>query len=196
MRIYPDTDLPNLEVTWEPDCRDSAADVRVVLYRWGTQDVLGEMSAPCTDGEMHVVDIAREHYRVNGYLLDISGGVLDARQGSEVDMRNGLDARLPPMTFSFSNLKIAWSFADGASCESVHAGGVIVQRLNGTDFTDEQFALCEDSPLFTYTGGGPARLRMQALGDYGPVATSEVTPELVFTYTERTDAGTVTLVPN
>lgn len=197
MRIYPDEELPNLSVEWEISrCAEAMGDVRIQLLRWDTSELVAETSAPCESQEVSFEDIAREHYRYDGYLLDASGEIYSAQKGNEVDMRDGLSSRGYVYFNGFANLVIGWSFDEGESCASLGIDAVEVEVMpaGSTDFFPTGFAVCGGSPSWTSVPAGTARFRVRGIGyDTGTIASSEVTPELVITDSERTDAGTLRL---
>ncbi|HVK82561.1 MAG TPA: hypothetical protein VM513_00570 [Kofleriaceae bacterium] len=195
MKIYSDEELPSLEVTWDTACPADAGDVRIVLYTWGTHEVAAEMKAPCAAGQVLFVDVPREQFRVDGYLLDRAGEVLGANQGWEADLRNGLSERLLSMYFQIANVKIAWEFEEGVSCASLGvsylSSEIRVRESSTFDHWNPTF--CESNPWWAYFPTSTSQIRLRAVGEAGTVAVSEPTPELVLTETARTDAGTLLL---
>jgi hypothetical protein len=195
MKIYPDEELPDVEVEWDPVCPAEAGDVRIVLYTWGTREVAAELTAPCGAGQVVFEDVAREQFRVDGYLLDRTGEVIGANQGWEADLRDGLSERLSSMYFELANVKIAWELEEGVSCASL---GVIyisseLRVLESANFDQWNPTFCNSTPWWAHFPTYTSQIRLRAVGKAGTVAISDPTPELMLSETEITDAGTLLL---
>src|ERR1051325_8713627 len=71
MRIYPDPDLPDVEVSWtKDDCAPGTGDVVVSLVGVDTPSYRSDVTVACNTLKTTYNDVARERYRVEGQLLD------------------------------------------------------------------------------------------------------------------------------
>ena len=123
MRIYPDPELPDIELEWPADFSCSEDDGERVMVSLSTIDPVAEIdtaTVPCRDGSVRFEDVARVSYRLESRLEDTTGTVLGSYD-EVVDLRDGLSERV----FAFfgrmpdSNFRVAWTFDMGASCESL-----------------------------------------------------------------------------
>ncbi|NVB78478.1 MAG: hypothetical protein HOV81_08810 [Kofleriaceae bacterium] len=127
MRIYPDPELPDIELEWGSDvCREGTGDVRVELTGIDDPDTILGTTVPCTDSVAIFPDVARERYRATGMLLDTTGADY-AGWYDELDLRNGIGVRRG-MYFGSGNVRVGFTFEMGESCASLGTP-VIVGRF-------------------------------------------------------------------
>ena len=196
MRIYPDPDLPDVEVSWtKDDCAPGTGDVVVSLVGVDTPSYRSDVTVACNTLKTTYNDVARERYRVEGQLLDTMGGTYSDAEGFEVDLRNGFNASASLYFGGFENFRIAWTFDMGASCDSLGADSVLVE-FNQDDM---QFGYTSDC-LAGHLGGNapPGTVTVEAKAftrDYQLVAASPVSPPITIPPTGRIDLGTLVLSP-
>jgi hypothetical protein len=91
MKIYPDPELPDIDVEWsEPDCDDGAVDVALSLIGVDDPALRQEQTIPCADLNATFADVSRQRHRIEARLLDGQGAELNMAE-YEVDLRDGLD---------------------------------------------------------------------------------------------------------
>jgi hypothetical protein len=200
MRIYPDPELPDVQVEWITDfqCLDDTDRVVVSLSTVDPAAEVGTVAVPCRDAGVRFDDVARVRYHLAAKLEDASGAVLGA-QDDELDLRDGLSERVyayfgrPPE----NNFRVAWTFDMGASCEALSATLVLLRASlagGGPEFYFD--APCE-APVFlnaiplegTYT------LTARAITTEDVVATAPESAPFAITRGTVTDLGTLTLSP-
>lgn len=191
MRIYPDPELPDVEVEWiSQDCRAGDEIVALTLDSKDSTDHR-ELSVACTELTATFADVKRERYVVTGELRTPEGALITPAE-YEVDLRNGFDESAFLYFGGFDNFRVSWTFDAGATCDSLHVAYIDV-RLS------DQFGLGMPCDFGSGTGNAPdgdftVTLRAFEFGRDAPVAESE--PKLVtFDSASFTDIGTFTLVP-
>jgi hypothetical protein len=193
MKIYPDTELPDVEVQWEDfDCVDGTGDVRIELLAFETSEVVAETTVACTALAVTFEDVARERYRVEGSLLDTDGSVY-SRNRSPVDLRDGISERVPLYFGAFSNFRIGWTFETG-TCATSGARVIVIDFAYMESPTFETFFEegCLFSPYFGFLPEGSHRVRLRARANLETLAVSP-TLDVVIVANEVTDVGTVVL---
>jgi hypothetical protein len=187
MRIYPDLELPDLEVSWYiEDC----ADTELALALIGVDaDRRYEARADACDMEgLALVDLARERYRLEGTVIE-SDGTLSGSALADVDLRAGNDDR----AFLFLGagyLNIGWRFEMGATCGSLGADVVAIELAQDTSYD----VPCSFGSITLSPGPGTYTIRLRALAGGTPVAASDALPGVVVRR-GFVDLGTITLVP-
>lgn len=195
MVIYPDPELPDVVARWyEEDCRPGLGNVAIALVDFDTESRV-EVTVPCTDLTASFVDVARERYRVEAFLQD-TGGDAFSRSDAEADLRDGFDERVDLYFGAFSNFRVAWAFAMGATCESLGAEAMSI-RFSNPDMTPafQTYAACAQTPFFGQYPDGTYTLRLEAMAGTTPVATSPESEEFEIADPELTNLGVVTLSP-
>ena len=146
MRIYPDPELPDVKVTWfEDDCQPGTGDISITLIGMDS-DVRIPLTAPCSDLEATLVDVARERYRFEA-LLEGDDGEVFSRYDSLIDLRDGIDERVDMYFGGFSNFRVAWTFEGGATCESLGAEGIsLTFTYPDRSPAFQSFVYCELTP--------------------------------------------------
>lgn len=200
MRIYPDPELPDVEVEWfaEGDC--SADDDRVVVWLSTINPTaeVARVTVPCGDAGVRFDDVARLRYRLAAKLEDTAGVVLGGHD-VDLDLRDGLSEHV----FAFfgrapeSNFRVAWTFDMGASCEALSATSVVLRAsMPGGEPFSFFDAPC-DAPVFL--GGiprdGTYTLTARAIANDAFVAASPESAPFAVTRGAITDLGTLTLSP-
>jgi hypothetical protein len=194
MKIYPDPELPDIEVSWQiEDCNADAGDVVVSLIAVD-DNTRADVTVPCVDAAVAFRDVARVRYRIEALLYDKQGEVYSNAQ-SEADLRDGLSERIGLYFGGFSNFRVAWVFDMGETCASVGATSVLVQFNEAGSLVFAPRAPCEQSPFFTFAPDGTYSLVLRADGPTGAVAVSEETAEFDIQSPDVINLGTLTLVP-
>ncbi len=191
MRIYPDPELPDLEVTWfDGDCQASPGDVVVTLIGLD-DDTREERTVACTDGATTFEDVARQRYRVEGALLDENGGTfIDSDQ--DVDLRNGLDATVYLFFGGGATFRVAWTFDMGATCQSLGAELMEIQFLPAALTS---YVACNDGVYFGFPGSGMFTVVLRAIDADAVVAMSPESAPFTVMPPFFTDIGSLTLTP-
>jgi len=137
MKIYPDPELPDVEVNWyDGDCVDGTGDVEVEMIGVDDASERYTTTVVCRVAKTTFVNVSRQRFHVTGKLHDDAGGVFSAAE-ADVDLRNGYDESAY-MFFggSFSNYRVGWTFDMGATCESIGADAVeVLFSINGQVFS-------------------------------------------------------------
>ncbi len=196
MRIYPDPELPDVEVEWfDSDCRDAGGEVEVSLIGIDDTSFRADQTVPCLDVHAAFADIARERYRLEATLHTPSGDMVSS-QPEELDLRNGLDKRLSLFFGDLENVHVAWTFDMGATCQSLAADLVIVE------FSSAMFpqpfnlgASCDYAQLSGFIPDGIYTAVARALSDMTTVAESPRSPEIMISFRSFADVGTLVLSP-
>lgn len=193
MKIYPDNELPDVEVRWEElDCREGTGDVRIELLAYEAPDVVAETTVSCTALGVTFEDVVRERFRVEGFLLDTEGAVY-SRNRSAVDLRDGISERVPMYFGGFSNFRVGWTF-DTGTCET-HGARVVVMDFAYMDSPTFQTLFeegCLFSPYFAFLPEGSHRMRLRARANLQTIAVSP-TLDVTTVADEVTDVGTLVL---
>lgn len=196
MKIYPDPELPDVDVQWDGECQSDTTTVHVALLDWESEAVLHEQSTACEDRELTFEDVARERFRVKGTIFEGDAEVDHAL--FDVDLRDGLGETVHLYFGGFNSFSASWVFADGASCDSVGARwGVLDLQFEGNpDAFPVTSGPCENGILTTIVSPGRVRVRIRAeTNDGRTVATSPLSELIVIPPGGITDAGTFTLTP-
>jgi hypothetical protein len=195
MKIYPDPELPDIEVEWyDGDCRDGTGDVKLTLSGLDDTTLREEVTVACSSVKATFTDVPRERYRLEGALLDASGEEFN-RSETELDLRNGIDEHTSLYFGGFSNYRVAWTFDMGATCESL-----------GVDAVQIEFAVddlpvyggswpCRLSPSFGNAPDGIYSVTALALSGMTTVAVSPALPDVAIDFESFVNLGTFVLTP-
>lgn len=190
MRIYPDPELPDVDVEWlAEDCR--AGDEMVYLALDGLDSMTHvERTVACTAVKATFEDVKRERFHIRGELRDATGATITENE-YEVDLRHGLDQTAYLYFGAFDTFRVAWIFDMGATCAAVGARDV---ELSFSDQFGYQYP-CEFGRLSGSAPDGDFTITLRAKDADGmPVA--ESTPvDVTLDSTKLTDLGTLTLYP-
>lgn len=195
MKIYPDPELPDLEVSWsEIDCREGTGDVVVAVA--GVDDPTDVLDArvPCTDAQVELPDVARERFHVTGTLLDAAGAPFAVWE-SDADLRDGISERVSLFLGGGSNVRVGWVFDMGASCESL--GVFTVGALFRSPDAPGPFtmsSLCSSGAVFASLPGGMFTVELRARTVEGIVAASQPM-DFEVASSGLTNVGPLTLSP-
>ncbi len=194
MRIYPDPELPDVEVEWgDQDCRGTTGSVALTLTGVDSPST-ATITVPCTDLTATFADVARERFHVAGSLLGLDGTVFSMNE-SDVDLRNGFNETVGLYFDGFSNFRAAWTFDGGATCTSLGATSVgIFLSLPGEPDVDAYELPCT---LGRFSGSVPTNTytaQLRAFSGETIVAVSQDTASFDVTFDGLTDLGVVTLV--
>jgi hypothetical protein len=196
MKIYPDPELPDIEVEWyDGDCSEDGGNVLLVLNGVDDATVHEEVTAACSSIKTTLVDVPRQRYKLQGSLLDAQG-VEYNRSETEIDLRNGIDEHAYLYFGGFSNFRVEWTFDMGASCESVNAAYVQVEfAMDGQTFFGSS-GPCYATPMFGNGPDGTYSVSLVAATDEGTtVAISPELPDVTLSFDTVTDLGTLLLTP-
>lgn len=189
MRIYPDPELPDLEVSWFAEECDNGEQVTFTLT--GVDDNSSSVvTAPCPSLQVAFKDVARQQYLIDGTLSDAAGDVL-SRSIAEADLRDGVDERVELYFNTGLPFQVAWEFDMGASCSSLAADTVVVELLPSTQLA----TICEAGALFGFERNGTYTMRVRAVSGPDTVAISPESAPFTLQALMTTDLGTVTLSP-
>lgn len=181
MRIYPDPELPDIQLDWSiEDCREGTGDVRVTLTGIDDPDTVLEATVPCTDTLAVFPDVARERYLLNGTLLDMTGAEY-AGWYDELDLRNGIDARTYLYFGGGGNVRVGFTFEPGESCDSLGIR-VVTGRFTPQRPPFESWELpvaCQAHAVFATLPEEAFTVRLVAFDTTGTIAAAPESP--VFT---------------
>jgi hypothetical protein len=196
MRIYPDSELPDLTVSWDAaSCRANIGDVAIIATGVDQPADL-EARVPCADGMVVFRNVARVRYTIDGMVYTVDG-VVFTMASSEADLRNGFDHESSLYFDLFDNVRVAWTFAAGASCASL--GADVAQISFSTAVGDEAFAYstsCESTPFFGTVSSGDYSIVVSAMSGGSTLASSPPSASMAVFDDGFTDFGSVELVPN
>lgn len=194
MKIYPDPELPDIEVEWyTEDCGPDTPQVALTLV--GVDDgTVEQQVVACDPLKITLKNVERKRYRVDGSLLLSDGSVVTTSSG-EADLRNGINESVFLYFDSAPSFRVAWAFADGASCASLEAD---TMQIDFSDPMTGMYSFATSCISGAYVGdpyGGAFTVQLRAVSRGKTVAVSQMTPELQITPPDLTDAGTLTLAP-
>ena len=191
MRIYPDSELPDLKVTWDDfDCTDSVTDIGVVVTGVDTPATVLMQTVPCTDLEVKFVDVARERFHVEGAEYD-AGGTKSRDAEVDADLRAGFNKSASLFFQPFENYTVEWTFTNGDSCASLGATDVAIY-FSQTGFPPDsaaQSAPCTAMFITNILGAGTYTARLRANDSNGLVAASPETALFELVEKGFTDIG-------
>lgn len=197
MKIYPDPELPDVEVGWsEQDCREGTRDVRVTLTGIDNEASTTITTVACADLKVTFADLPRERFRVDGALLDLAGNPLITSEGGEVDLRNGFNQDTGLYFDGFANFRVAWTFASG-SCESLGAFTVGMGLfIDGEEVPNIYQAPCEFPDFSAQIAPGTYTAQLAAFTQSDEaVALTPVTAPFSVTENGFTNIGTLVFTP-
>lgn len=191
MRIYPDPELPDIELSWfDDDCREGTSDIAVTLSGVDEPSQL-DATVPCSDLRVTFKDVARQQYRLEAALLNDDGTIF-SRFRDQIDLRDGSDKRVPLYLGGGAYFRVAWTFDMDATCASLGANGIAI------DLVPSDFPLmtrCDATPFLGLIGSGTFSVRLRALANWTTVAVSPQLDDVVVAPPAFTDLGTLTLSP-
>ncbi len=196
MRIYPDSELPDVEVEWfETDCREGTEDVALSLIGVDDPAFREDLVVPCGDTKAVFVDVARERYGIEGTLRNAAGEMLVTDQ-RELDLRTGLDERVELYFGGFSNARVGWTFDMEANCASL-AVNTIVLEFSSNGFPEPLITqtFCGGLQYFASLPDGVFTVAARAVSNMTTVAVSPPSPEVTVTFDGFSDFGTLVLSP-
>ena len=203
MRIYPDPELPDVIVKWEPELACEEDDERVVVSLSSIEPAteVGTATVPCRDSSVRFEDVERISYRVLAKLEDQAGVVLGGDE-REIDLRDGLSEQIDAFfgRTPGSNLRVDWGFDMGASCQSLGASRVVARTDEfGTDplffFFDAPCAIGTLMGAIEREGTYTVRAWAIAGENADVVAASPASAPFAVTRGATSEPGTLTLSP-
>jgi hypothetical protein len=191
MRIYPDPELPDVEVSWyDGDCDEDTGDVVVALVGVDSPSRV-EMTSGCTGPDVVFEDVKRERYRVEATMLH-PDGTLYLESAWDADLRDGIDEKVDLYFNRYASFHVAWTFDMGASCASLGADAIALHLLPDGD---QIYADCRDTPYIGYTSLGKYTMQLRAVAGPQTVAISPESAPFMLTPFAPTEIGTLTLSP-
>jgi len=178
MKIYPDPELPDVEVSWFAiDCGFGPSTITIELNGIDTPSTHLAQTAPCaldTEASLAYPDLARERYSIAGSVLDTNNQpVSRAESYEDIDLRNGNDITTSLFFDTLNDISVSWTFADEtATCESLAVETVQVRFTpqGKPGFTVER--PCSLGAYFGGTAAGVYTVSARALSSGTTIATS------------------------
>jgi hypothetical protein len=194
MKIYPSSELPDLDVEWyAEDCESETSEIAIGLVNLHDGST-SETLHTCADSRATIEDVDRVRYRVDGTLLASDGSVI-VTASEEADLRNGIDTEVYLYFPRDVYLRVLWVFEAGSSCESLDVDTIEL------DFLDPQYGMftettsCASGVYAGYPFGTDLTVMLRAVSAGETVAVSERSEPIVVMPPERVDIGPLTLVP-
>jgi len=199
MKIYPDPELPDVKVEWfEGDC-GNGVDISLVLTGVDDPSEHYEMTVACDAYKTAFKDVKRQRFRLDGTLLDSSGGVV-GESAYDVDLRNGFDVTASLFFGGADSFRVAYVFDAGATCQSLAADEVdVVFSMGGQVFATAGVP-CDFGEVSSYASPGTYSMMGFALrytNNSGIVvaATQQPLDNILIQSGLRVDLGTIVLTP-
>jgi hypothetical protein len=175
MKIYPDPELPDIVVTWDEFyCTEGTEEVRIAVYPFDSTDALGDTTVPCSALSVRFDDVARARYRVEGELH--ADGEVYNTVGVEADLHDGVNKRVYAYFDTFSNIRVEWTFENGASCASLGTPWVAIDAayMDEPTFDFTNVLPCELSAFQTHLAEDRFRIRVRARSNTATVAVAPI----------------------
>jgi hypothetical protein len=196
MKIYPDPELPDVEVEWyDIDCRDGEGDVALTLIGVDDTTLRNQLTVPCSDLKATFKDVARQRYMLEGSLLDDTGVEFNRSPQMEIDLRNGIDEIAYLYFGGFSNFRIEWTFDMGATCGSLAVDGIQIEFATEGQALYHAGTYCQGTPHFGSAPDGIYTVTVRATANGTTVAVSPELPDVLIDFDTFSDLGTVVLTP-
>ncbi len=194
MKIYPDPELPDLEVNWFGNyCRSANAQVSITLEGLDDATVQRQLTVACADANATIEDVPRQRYKLIGSLFN-DAGEESGHSESNLDMRNGLDEEaFLPLAITV-NYRVAWEFVGGATCESLGVDTVKFEFLRDGQPRGFSIRDCVESSLVAYAPEGMSSAIARGYRDGAAIAASPMVDVTIDSET-TTDLGTFVLSP-
>lgn len=197
MKIYPDPELPDIEVEWyDGDC--AGLDGSVLLTLTGVDDtaVKQELSVACNGLGATFKDVPRQRYMLDGRLVDAMGEEYSRAQPMDLDLRNGIDETAYMYFGGFNNFTVGWQFEGGATCASLGVAFVSVDLVQEGMVVGGSAGQCQQMILFGSGPVGTFDVDVSGFSDNGTVlATSPRIEQVTLGLDAITNLGLVTLAP-
>jgi hypothetical protein len=199
MKIYPDPELPDVEVSWFAiDCGQAPSTITIELIGIDTPATHLVQTAPCTldtEATLAYPDLARERYRLTGSVLDSNNQPASRAESFEdIDLRNGNDITTSLFFDTLNDISVAWTFADDTTtCASLVADTV---QLRFSPQGKPMFTVerpCEFGSYFGGAASGVYTVSARALSSGATVATSPESPPVTVDEKQFVDIGPLTL---
>jgi hypothetical protein len=197
MTIYPDPELPDVEVEWYEGCRDDSSIIVVTLA--GVDDTMftREVTVPCADMTATFEDVPRQRYALDGSVRDEAGDEYTHSEPLEIDLRNGVDKTAYLFFRREDNFGVTWQFEGGSTCASLGAAFVSVRAILPDDIPlFAGSAPCNAMFLVGAVPEGTFDIDLAAADANGMVvATAPRIEQVSLGFGTFTDLGLVTLTP-
>lgn len=198
MKIYPDPELPDIDVEWfDGDCMNESDTIRLVLSGVDDPSVQQELTAECSDVKTTFVDVPRQRYKLSASLLDATGDEFSRSPAQELDLRNGIDETAYVYFGGFNNFYVSWQFEAGVTCGSLGAEFVSALLLDPDGTTvAASGSQCFDMTIFGSGPNGTYDIDVVAYDENGnAVATAPRFEDVVLSFDMSVNLGVVTLTP-
>ena len=198
LRIYPDPELPDVEITWfDGDCMQAMA-TTVAVSITGIDDPAqhADATVACADQKVTFADVQRIRFHISATMRDAAGHTLGTDDVQDTDLRDGLDKTTDLFFNIFGpNFSAAWAFEGDTTCTSL-AAETVALRFTPTDGTPPLTvdSPCEAQLFYGFAPLGTVTVSARALAAGMVVAESAESGPLVVMENAFTDAGTLTLV--
>jgi hypothetical protein len=187
MRIYPDPELPDLEIEWYvEDC--AGTELALALTGVDAERRYEARADACAMGGVTIVDLPRERYRLEGTVVE-PDGTPSGSALTDVDLRAGNDDRAD-LFLGAAYLNVGWRFEMGATCSSLAVDVVAIELAEDTSYE----VPCSFGSITIFPGAGTYTIRLRALAGGTPIAVSDELPDVVLRR-GFVDLGTLTLTP-
>lgn len=198
MKIYPDPELPDIDVEWyDGDCNTGADTIRLALSGVEDATVQQELTVTCADLKTTFVDVPRQRYKLTASLLDAMGDEYSRSPPQDLDLRNGIDETAYIYFGGFNNFYVSWQLEGGATCQSIGAAFVsaLIVDVDGTP-VGSSGAQCFDMTMFGSSPDGTYDVDIAAYDENGnAVATAPRIEDVTFSFDMSVNLGVVTLTP-
>jgi hypothetical protein len=196
MKIYPDPELPDIDVEWyDGDCSIDNSSILLALTSVEDPAVHFERTVACSDVKSTFKDVPRHRYKLRGALLDDNGDEFNSYD-EELDLRNGIDETAYMYFGGFgSNFRVAWTFDMGATCASLGADGVQIDFTIAGEIFYAIGTSCEETPYVTSVTNGTYSVIVRAIAGTETLAASAEIPDVTIGFDSLTNLGTVVLTP-
>lgn len=199
LRIYPDPELPDVEIAWlDGDCTQAMA-TKVSVSLTGIDDPAQRADAEvaCADQKVTFADVQRIRFHITAIMRDDDGHRLGIADVQDTDLRDGLDQTTDLFFDIFGpNFSVTWAFEGDATCASL-AAETVALRFTPSDGTPPLTvdSPCEAELFYGFAPLGTVTVSARALAAGTTVAEAPESGPLLVQENVFTDAGTLTLVP-
>jgi hypothetical protein len=198
MKIYPDPELPDIDVEWyEGDCTNEGDNIRLALSGVDDPTLQREVTAACADMKTTFVDVPRQRYKLAASLLDAMGDEYSRSPPLDIDLRDGIDETTYIYFGGFNNFYVSWQLEGGVTCGSIGASFVSARVVDQDgNVVASAGAECFSMTMFGSSPAGTFDVDVAAFSDDGStVATAPRIEDVAITFEMSADLGTVTLTP-
>jgi hypothetical protein len=194
MRIYPDPELPDIDVEWPTgDCQENTI-VSVSIEGLDDPTVKRSLMLRCREATTTFEDVDRQRYKLVGSVIDDVGEEHNSEW--ELDLRDGLNEHAYLYFGELPDFFITWEFEGGASCDSLGVVSVVIRFMIAGEQRFAHPARCDASSA---AGHAPMGVYDVAARGYdmnnSPIATSSIVPNVTIVPGSFASLGTLVLAP-